>query len=976
MRPERLLLAPLLTLLITAPAWAAAPPAAANPEQYRRWILEMKESPRGPFAAIKWFCKDGRVLPPKDYACAAQGQGWQHGEWSDRTRQLRARGFKVANVLAGIDVGKALAAPDFADTFGQIVIERFLVAEDDGWILRKALFYRGAIQEEDEREGARKLLLAMVMQPQWSEARFLALRTGAQLLPHGRDTASSQRVRQMAATLSDQDAGFAALRAKIHGTPEAGDAARVRDYAQKSTRADLQPRYAELAAEIDRVYQARPLDQTLNEALAGWGGRSSIAHILRDSSAAWARDTGPAHRLRVTAHLLASLRGSLGTLATAEQRLAALDLSLAVEQEHLRLAAQLRERLPGMTRTEAITLLQASANAAYGTGLLTDREVRALEEPFKSLTVAELELRSYLAALRYLGLVPGWGTQQLRLQFGEAIDKLAQIEPRAELFVQDVLRGSPLLFYSQTLDALARDANHAAGVQHRLLGRDIGTGFSALNPGLARGVLRSRPDMAKSSAFTPDGIYLLPETVSELPPVAGILTAGAGNPLSHVQLLARNLGIPNVAVDQSLLPALRAADGQRIVLAVSPAGLVDISADGPQWDAVFGPARAAASDVMFEPDVAKLDLSQRGFVSLNDLRARDSGRIVGPKAAKLGELKSHFPDRIAPGVGIPFGLYRAVVLDRPYRNTGKTVYQWMVESFRKLESLPPGSPEALKQGEALRAEIYNIILNTDPGPEFRKQLRAAMDREFGPGFKGGVFVRSDTNVEDLPGFTGAGLNLTVFNVVGFENVVKALQEVWASPYTPRAWAWRQSHMKGPEHVYPAVLLLKTVPSDVSGVMITQDVDTGDPDVLSVAVNEGVGGAVEGQAAESVRIDRKTGATRLMAEATSPRRMVPQATGGIAKLPVTGRSPLIGPNEARELIAFANEIPKRFPQLGEDGKPVAADVEFGFVDGRLWLLQIRPFNESRAARSAATLIQMDRKLESAMNRSIKLGEVMR
>ena len=51
-------------------------------------------------------------------------------------------------------------------------------------------------------------------------------------------------------------------------------------------------------------------------------------------------------------------------------------------------------------------------------------------------------------------------------------------------------------------------------------------------------------------------------------------------------------------------------------------------------------------------------------------------------------------------------------------------------------------------------------------------------------FNGGVFVRSDTNVEDLPGFTGAGLNLTVFNVVGFDNIVKAISEVWASPYTP------------------------------------------------------------------------------------------------------------------------------------------------------------------------------------------------
>ena len=44
-------------------------------------------------------------------------------------------------------------------------------------------------------------------------------------------------------------------------------------------------------------------------------------------------------------------------------------------------------------------------------------------------------------------------------------------------------------------------------------------------------------------------------------------------------------------------------------------------------------------------------------------------------------------------------------------------------------------------------------------------------------------MRSDTNVEDLPGFTGAGLNLTVFNIVGFDNIVKAISEVWASPYT-------------------------------------------------------------------------------------------------------------------------------------------------------------------------------------------------
>ena len=508
-----------------------------------------------------------------------------------------------------------------------------------------------------------------------------------------------------------------------------------------------------------------------------------------------------------------------------------------------------------------------------------------------------------------------------------------------------------------------------------MFGREVGVGFNALNPGIARGVLNTNPDMQRADQFRADGIYVLPETVADLPPIAGILTSGAGNPLSHVQLLARNLGIPNVAVDASVLPGLQPADGRRAVLAVSFAGLVEIAADGPQWDAVLGNAQQPAANIMFEPDLKKLDLSVRSFVSLDTLRAKDSGRIVGPKAAKLGELKANFPDRVAPGVGLPFGLYRATVLDRPYRDSGKTVFQWMVESFRKLEAMPAGSSEASQFAEQLRAEIYSTIMSTDPGPQFREQLRTAMAKEFGADFRGGVFIRSDTNVEDLPGFTGAGLNLTLFNVVGFDNIVKGILEVWASPYTQRAWAWRQAHMKGPEHIYPAVLLLRTVPSDISGVMITQDVDSGDRNILSVAVNEGVGGAVEGQAAESVRIDKRTGVVRLMAAATAPRRMVPQVTGGIAKLPASGAETLLKPDEVKQLIAFSDEILRKFQQLDDRGQPAAADVEYAFVNGRLWLLQIRPFNESRQAQASAYLAMMDQALAKNLGRIVNMREAL-
>jgi len=949
---------------------------SADTAQARQWIAQMKSSSRGPFVAIKWFCKDGRVLAPKDYDCAKKGEGWQHGEWSERSKALRAQGYAIANVLAGLDAAAAVAAPDFADRYAQLLIEKFLVAVDDGWIFRKARFYRGAIQEEDEREAARALLTAMAADGDWIGWRYPALRTGVRLLPHGRDTASAQNVRNQAAALAERDPGFEPLRVKIHGSPEAADAKSVRDYAKDVVDPALKKAYDDLAREIDRVYAPRRLGEVLEANARVFSRAPWLQTLLRDARSALGTNTGPAYHYLVTSKLLAALRDALPRISSSAARLRVLDLSLAVEADNFRLASALRAAAASTPRAGHVLALAASVEAAYGTGMINARERAELRKHFARLSVDTIDLAAYRDALRSLGLAAGWGTQGLQLHFAEAMTKLGAIEPLALLFVQDQLRGSALLFYSQTLDRLSRDANRLAGVQHKLLGKDVGTGFNALNPGLARGTLRAAPDMRRVDAFTADGIYLLPETIADLPPVGGILTAGAGNPLSHVQLLARNLGIPNVAVDESLLGALRKADGKRIVLAVSRAGLVEIDADGPRWNAVLGSEAKTQATLVFEPDLKKLDLAKREFVELRTLRAADSGRIVGPKAAKLGELSARFPGRVAPGVAIPFGLYRATVLERPYRGGTRSVYQWMVESFRQLESLPAGSPEAQAFSEKLRAEIYTIVSGTEPGPQFRARLRAAMDAAFGPGFRGGLFIRSDTNVEDLPGFTGAGLNLTLFNIVGFDDVVKGIAKVWASPYTQRAWAWRQSHMKGPEHVYPAVLLQQTVPADISGVMITQDIDSGDPAVLSVAVNEGVGGAVEGQAAESIRIDTRSGEVRLLGSATAPRRLVPQPSGGIARLPVSGADTLLRQAEIRQLIEFSREIPKQFPQHGEGGQPVAADVEFAFLKGKLWLLQIRPFNESRRAQGSGYLRQMDQALAANRGRSVNLHGVIR
>ena len=223
-------------------------------------------------------------------------------------------------------------------------------------------------------------------------------------------------------------------------------------------------------------------------------------------------------------------------------------------------------------------------------------------------------------------------------------------------------------------------------------------------------------------------------------------------------------------------------------------------------------------------------------------------------------------------------------------------------------------------------------------------------------------MRSDTNVEDLAGFTGAGLNLTLPNVTGFDNLLQGIVRVWASPFTARAFAWRQSHMTQPQHVYTSILLLESVASDKSGVLVTQDIDTGNKNVVSVAINEGLGGAVDGQAAESLRIALDGSGVQVLATATAPWRRVPDPQGGLTILTSSGNDTVLEPAEIDQVIEFARQLPAKFPSITDDeGNTAPADVEFGFVDGQLRLFQLRPFLDSKQAQGIGFLQQMDARL---------------
>jgi len=958
------------TLVPALGARAAGDPEP-DPATVRGWVQAMKSSAQGPFQAIRWFCNDGTLHPAKPYPCAARGGGVQHGEWNAHVQRMRSHGYAVANMLSTLEVDRYTGRYPDVDALGQLVIERFLMRVDDGWIFHGARTYRGALQVEDEEAGARRLALALLADPFWrTPARFALVREVVRQLPLQPDDATAAAVRHLALEIAAKDRGFTPLRAKIHNLPDAHDAEKVRAYAAKG-RPALAADYERLAATIDALYARAGAVATL-ETAARQTSDPELSDKFRLAATKLATARAPSQRLDVAGRILEALRGAFPNAATPEAALDLLEASLALEDEFFVAANALLPQLPQATRRHRFAWTEDTLRALYGVGFLTRRELDGARGALRTLvTTSPLTIETYRSEVGYLSRAPEWSDRSLVFQLGAAEAKLAPIEPLVHLYRQDRLRGSPLLFYTGVVDSLVRDANALAGIEHEIFGAKVGAGLRALNPGLARGRLHASASDELPADIDSSGIYLLPESTSDLPRVSGILTRGEGSSLSHVQLLARNLGIPNVVVGEAVLPRLRAHDGQRIVLAVSHAGVVQIARDGPSWDAVFGEQRVV-SDVVIRPDLAKLDLSRTSLVPLADLRAEDSGRISGPKGANLGQLRAAFGDAVPDGFVIPFGVFRKL-LDLPFAPGGPSAWERMQQTYAALAGLPEG-PGRDREAFAFLAKLRAWIARVEPGPEFRVELRKHLDA-LGPDGSFGVFVRSDTNVEDLPGFTGAGLNLTVPNVVGTDRVLAALREVWASPFSERSYGWRQDHMEQPEYVFPAVVVQRSFPSEKSGVMVTADVDTGRMGWLSIAVNEGVGGAVDGQASESLLVNTDTREARLLAQATAPGKSVLSPAGGIVREPASGSEQLLQPREIDQMIALSRAVPKRFATLRDaQGNPLPADIEFAFRDGRLTLLQIRPFVESKSAQRNAYLLGLDEQLGTRRNTVVPLDGV--
>ena len=966
-----------LAVLLSAGSGFSQP---LDQNEIHKLVQSFKKDERGPYQAIRWFCPDGTVLPA-DRRCPQPG-GIQHALHKDGVQKLaKEKGIYLGQILAGTPFEDFLDAENQHSRMKQVQVEKYLQLADDGWILRRARYYRGAVQAEDEEAWGLSFLTWLLANDELVTSQFFLIRQVSKDIPHRAHADRWKTIRALSKTISDSLPSFTNLRVKLHGKPEAADLQRVRDFYDRN-RPSISPELDEmiqtLAAELESAYQPSN-GPSLSKYLAKLPARSPTATQLKNLIRSFPDSSGASKNDRAfvskswknIAEFMWNIRSDLLAVKSPNVRLTMMDLSNELERIFFRDIGTWQPE----TIRELLEKNYALAKAAAGCGFLEVWEWENVQPILRPVQSEEhLSLERYVEKAYSARRAVEWGTGMIRAMYDPVVTLFSGFEPLAAGFSDEQIRSSILLSFGEAAWQLMDTAERLLGLSNNVMGIQNPNQIRGLNPGFALGELEVISGAPEGVSFSSKKIYVLPRAPADLKPVAGIATVTEGNLVSHVQLLARNLGIPNAVLSQQNLNDLLPFSGQTVFYAVSPRGTVVMKPAAEMTDeerALVESRKRREERVKVPTD--RINLRQLGLISLNKLRASDSGRICGPKAANLGQLKSLFPDKVADGLVIPFGVFRQH-LDQPMPGTRSTYWTFLKETFAQAtQELKDGRSDEEVENQVLKrlTQLREAIKDIPFLPDFQEDIRRRFREEFGVNMgQLPVFIRSDTNMEDLKEFTGAGLNLTVFNVVEEDEILQGIREVWASPYAERSYRWRQKYLLNPENVYPSILILPTVVVDKSGVMITTGMLTSDPRDITIAFNRGAGGAVEGQAAESYLL-RHDGGALLLSPSRETKYTVLPRSGGMKKGYAHFDQPILNPAESNQLRALAAEIRKKLPGVPGIESAGPFDVELGFKDDAIWLFQVRPYVENKRARSSLYLRALDPKISK--NVRVSLGE---
>lgn len=329
---------------------------------------------------------------------------------------------------------------------------------------------------------------------------------------------------------------------------------------------------------------------------------------------------------------------------------------------------------------------------------------------------------------------------------------------------------------------------------------------------------------------------------------------------------------------------------------------------------------------------------------------------VGGKNASLGEMISQLPQ----GVRVPTGFATTAHAFREF-----LAFEGLAGKISaKLAALDVDDVRALA---AVGAEIRAMVESQPFPADLEQAIREEFVRLQGGNAEASFAVRSSATAEDLPDASFAGQQETFLNVVGIEDVLHKMKEVFASLYNDRAISYRVH--KGFEHDVVALSagVQRMVRSDkgAAGVMFTIDTESGFEEVVFITSSYGLGetvvqGAVNPdefyvhkpmlKAGNKALIRRNLGSKLIQMIFATPEEKA--ADGKLVKTvdvahELRNRYSLTD-EEVQQLAHYALVIEQHY------GRPM--DIEWGKdgTDGQLYILQARPETVKSQAKGQAEL----------------------
>lgn len=503
--------------------------------------------------------------------------------------------------------------------------------------------------------------------------------------------------------------------------------------------------------------------------------------------------------------------------------------------------------------------------------------------------------------------------------------------------------------------AAARRAFDAAGVRSVLRSELFaGVDLQLLNPGVAYGTLRVlTPEELDEAAVSFRDVLVLPRLPNELPIVGGTLTGELQTPLAHVNVAAHARHTPNLArpgVESD--PAVLALAGKLVRFEVK-AGAWTLAETTLAEAQAYWASRQQQNQL-----IPTADLSDLGFVDFDAMGFADSPRF-GVKAANIAELHHILGDRAPDGFGIPFHDYDRFVSTARLSTAlcGKAGEDCLAEG---RSAATCAAAEALCDRDVgLTLDDHARAMLADPGFQTDSQLRFAaldMHRYLYCHVTNGlawltaleakvrarlgtipIRMRSSTNAEDLPGFSGAGLYSSFGAQLDTAEPPKTrVCKTWASVWNWQAFEerafWNIDHLA----VRMGVAVHEAFPDEAAnGVLITQNI--GDPLTRGMYVNVQLG--------EVSVTNPEGGAVPEIFAITPGPSGVQVARQRFSSL--SPDAPILTDAEVGALASAAYAVQQRFATLYDEAPDLLAlDIEFKFhgPTRALILKQVRPYRQ--------------------------------